>query len=72
MQQGEIDIVIQASLNQGDDFWTDKDDAEDRFGVAYNTNADWIFEEILSHLHKEGLDLKLIQKGESVHVQTND
>ena len=65
MQQGEIDIVKQASLNQGDDFWTDKEDADEPQvpGALYNTNADWIIEEILEHLHAEGLDLKLIQKG---------
>ena len=57
MLQGEIDIVVHASLNQGDDFWTDDNQKQ-------GTNAAWIFEEILSHLHKEGLDLKLIQKGE--------
>ena len=59
MQQGEIDIVKLASLKHGDDFWIVKEDDVDPCA----TNADWIFEEILSHLHKEGLDLKLIQKG---------
>jgi hypothetical protein len=64
MQQGEIDTVKLASKKQGDSFWYKTElsggNKEDEEGC----NADWIFEEILSHLHAEGLDLKLIQLGE--------
>ena len=61
MKQGEVDIVKLAIKNHGDDFWNDEPEEKD--GVIVS-NREGLFTEILSFLNKEGLDLKLIQKGE--------
>ena len=60
MKQGDIDIVKLAIEKHGDGFWNDEPE-EDAIIVS---NRDGLFNEILSFLNKEGLDLKLIQKGE--------
>jgi hypothetical protein len=52
MKEGEKDIVKLAIRKHGDSFYNE------------HNSGDFIFEEITTFLDKEGLDLKLIQKGE--------
>ena len=58
MERGEADIVKLAIQKHGDDFWNNEPEGEE-----FDSNT-LLFDDIVSFLNKEGLDLKLVKLGE--------